>query len=347
MRWFWSMIALLAVTTGALYGMRRAEEARPEPEAPAPAPVVTRPARPTPEPPAPQPTRDEQPGSTPITARPEPEAVAVTPITPPPEAAPEPTAPAVSEPSPVAAQPAPESKLSLDALLGVVAEAAEELADAETQPAPEPAVLADGAGSAETSIDTGSAQAAPVTDPMLEAALASQQPDEPAVAAPAGPAFAVAPDGAITVEGVGVIPGAGTPSRPYVIDWQVLRSVAREYNPKQGQDRVPEWVMQLSGKHVRVEGNTLLPVVAASTDELLVMQNPWDGCCVGVPPTPYDAIEVKLAKMTRMGNSPTGFGQVEGTFKVDPYIVQGWLLGLYVIESASFESAAGMALPDL
>jgi hypothetical protein len=77
------------------------------------------------------------------------------------------------------------------------------------------------------------------------------------------------------------------------------------------------------------------------------MQNPWDGCCLGVPPTPYDAIEVKLATMQRMGNSPTGYGQVEGVFKVDPYIVSGWLLGLYLIENASFESAAGVALPEL
>jgi hypothetical protein len=38
---------------------------------------------------------------------------------------------------------------------------------------------------------------------------------------------------------------------------------------------------------------------------------------------------------------------VEGTFKVDPYIVSGWLLGLYLIEDASFESAAGMALPEI
>ncbi|MEM9374544.1 MAG: hypothetical protein AAGA55_12955, partial [Planctomycetota bacterium] len=140
------------------------------------------------------------------------------------------------------------------------------------------------------------------------------------------------------------------PQRPYVLDWQVLRSIARDYNPKRGQEQLPEWLNELDGKAVRVEGNTLLPVVAAAVDELLVMQNPWDGCCIGIPPTPYDAIEVKLAELTRMGSttlghSPTGFGTVEGTFKIDPYIVQGWLLGLYLIEDASFESAAGMELP--
>jgi hypothetical protein len=164
---------------------------------------------------------------------------------------------------------------------------------------------------------------------------------------PVGPAFSVKPDGSIEVAEAGVISGDGTPARPFVIDWQVLRSVARDYNPKQGQSEIPAWVMQLHGKRVRVEGNTLLPVVAEATNELLVMQNPWDGCCVGVPPTPYDAIEVKLAKMQSMGNAPTGFGMVEGTFKVDPYIVSGWLLGLYLIEDASFESAAGMALPEI
>ena len=149
------------------------------------------------------------------------------------------------------------------------------------------------------------------------------------------------------VEGVGVVPGDGSTQRPFVLDWEVLRSVQRAYNPRQGQSEVPGWLKAIDGKQVRIEGNTLLPVVSQTTTELLVMQNPWDGCCLGVPPTPYDAIEVKLATAQRMGNSPTGFGQVEGVFKVDPYIVSGWLLGLYLVEDAAFKSAAGIVLPEI
>jgi hypothetical protein len=193
------------------------------------------------------------------------------------------------------------------------------------------------AAAAAVSGDANRTAAAPANEPAA--------PAEPE--GPVGPAYTVAGDGSIRVEGVGVIPGAGTAQRPFVLDWDVLRSLSREFNPRQGQDKVPGWVMELHGKRVRVEGNTLLPVVAQTTNELLVMQNPWDGCCLGVPPTPYDAIEVKLARMQRMGNSPTGYGMVEGVFKVDPYIVSGWLLGLYVIDDASFESGAGIALPEI
>ena len=45
--------------------------------------------------------------------------------------------------------------------------------------------------------------------------------------------------------------------------------------------------------------------MAESADASLMMLNQWDGCCIGVPPTPYDAIEVKLkeaAKATRGSN---------------------------------------------
>ena len=63
------------------------------------------------------------------------------------------------------------------------------------------------------------------------------------------------------------------------------------------------------------------------------MQNPWDGCCIGVPPTPYDAVEVKLAKAAD-NLMMTGFGPVEGRFVTDPYIVSGWLLGLFLLEDA-------------
>lgn len=322
MRYFWSFIAVLAVVTAGLNMLRRSQSSAALMEVAAPAAVAARPVGPV-----------EQPAS-----RPEPVSLPVaevaqtpvieTPVAPALEVAP------VAEPEVVATapdagreEPAPAAvPLSLDALLGVVAEAAEKLpAAVEPQTMPEP--VADAPGPVEI---------LPAPEVVVE---------EPK--GPVGPAFSVKPDGSIEVAEAGVISGDGTQARPFVIDWQVLRSVARDYNPKQGQSEIPAWVMQLHGKRVRVEGNTLLPVVAEATNELLVMQNPWDGCCVGVPPTPYDAIEVKLAKMQSMGNAPTGFGMVEGTFKVDPYVVSGWLLGLYLIEDASFESAAGMALPEI
>lgn len=344
MRYFWSLILVLALVTAGLFTLRTARERAgmtPVSGAAAapsnPSPLAQRPVRSAPEPVAPAPPVPVEP----VVEVPEAVAPAAqTPVAA--EAAVEP--PAISEPEPVVAPavaaadetPAPAgptSNFSLDELLGVVTQAKEQLRE---QQAAEPAPVVAAA------------------DPMMDAAAAAARNEAPAQAVPApvakasaGPSFEVRPDGSMSVEGVGVIPGNGTPQRPYVLAWDTLRSVQREFNPRQGQSEVPAWLNALNGKRVRIEGNTLLPVVSQTTDELLVMQNPWDGCCLGVPPTPYDAIEVKLARPQRMGNSPTGYGQVEGVMKIDPYIVSGWLLGLYMIEDAVFESAAGIVLPEI
>lgn len=382
MRYFWSLIVLLALVTGGLFTMRvSAERAEMVPVAdePAPAPSfgrsgtgsrdpgpATTPGRDAPRPPAePAPVAADdtpvaRPEPTPEPARSpesvaaaEPEPVRTAPVrTPEPEATAAAPEPAPSEITAPDTEPVSEtaeragSSFSLDELLGLVSESAERV----RQEAPGvdgsidegPATASSGADS-----QTGAAE-----DPMMAAAAAAQTraaepaPAQAAPSGPVGPAFERQADGSLRIDGVGVVRGQGSAQSPYVLDWDALRSLSREYNPRQGNDQLPGWILELDGKHVRIEGNTLLPVVAQSTDELLLMQNPWDGCCLGVPPTPYDAIEVKLGTPQRLGNSPTGYGQVEGVFKVDPYIVSGWLLGLYMIENASFESAAGVTLPD-
>ncbi|MCC5824295.1 MAG: hypothetical protein LAT64_11505 [Phycisphaerales bacterium] len=387
MRYFWSLIVLLALVTAGLFTLRVAQErvevvpVAGEP-VPSPAPAFGRSGSPAPAPetlastpqatPEPERTRDEpsaiapEPVPAPIVAA-EPEA-----IQPPEPEAPEPMREAVAEvivdaeppvveiasdapaespdaalaepeadPVVVAAEPEPvrRSSFSIDELLGLVSESAEQVRREDSNLAMAP-MDEDGAVPA---------------DPMLAAAAAAQtenagvngdEAHDQAVSSPAGPAFQRRSDGSIEIEGVGVVRGQGTPQRPFVLSWDVLRSLSRDYNPRQGNAELPAWILELHDKHVRIEGNTLLPVVAQSTDELLLMQNPWDGCCLGMPPTPYDAIEVKLVRAQPLGNSPTGYGQVEGVFKIDPYIVSGWLLGLYLIEDASFESAAGITLPD-
>lgn len=142
------------------------------------------------------------------------------------------------------------------------------------------------------------------------------------------------------------VQGSGTQGEPYVLSWDVLKSIEKSYKPKHGQDKLPDWLDLLDGKFVSLEGHTLVPVVATTTRELLVMQNPWDGCCIGVPPTPYDAVEVVLNHDVDFGNSAVGYGSVQGTFYLDPYIVDGWVLGLYIIEDAKYRSGEGVAFPE-
>ncbi|MFZ9882445.1 MAG: hypothetical protein ACO3QC_13715, partial [Phycisphaerales bacterium] len=105
--------------------------------------------------------------------------------------------------------------------------------------------------------------------------------------------------------------------------------------PRLGEKAIPARIAFLSGKRVRISGYLAFPLIAPTASECLVMLNQWDGCCIGIPPTPYDAVEVKLAEELKGWRKHTiNFGAVEGTFKVDPYLVENWLVGLYLLEGA-------------
>lgn len=131
------------------------------------------------------------------------------------------------------------------------------------------------------------------------------------------------------------IRGAGTAADPFEVSWDLLVSASETYQPRQGKTRLPERITMLDGKHVRITGYVAFPIMALSQDELLSMRNMWDGCCIGIPPTPYDAIEVRLAKSATGRDRFTSFGTIEGRFVVDPYVKGNWLLGLYMLEDAA------------
>lgn len=190
-------------------------------------------------------------------------------------------------------------------------------------------------------------------EPVIESPAVPEPIEaEPEPVPASAPAPAAAPERAPVVEtreglvldGRWTVPGKGTSESPYRITWELLVAVQREYEPRLGKDIIPAWISALDGKRVSIEGYSLLPVGTTSMSELLVMLNQWDGCCIGVPPTPYDAVEVRLAKrlpssaaqMFAQGGA-IAYGRVTGTFEVDPYIAQGWLLGLYLINDAEAE----------
>ena len=71
---------------------------------------------------------------------------------------------------------------------------------------------------------------------------------------------------------------------------------------------------------------------------ILLMRYMWDACCIGVPPTPYDAVEVRLSEPHEVKRGHTfSYGTVQGLLKVDPYLVNNWLVGLYLMEEASLK----------
>jgi hypothetical protein len=147
------------------------------------------------------------------------------------------------------------------------------------------------------------------------------------------------PDGAISVDDAWTVRGEGTKAAPYEVSWEYISSAQETYTPRLGEKKIAARIAFLSGKYVRISGYLAFPLVAPTASECLVMLNQWDGCCIGVPPTPYDAVEVKLAAELKGWKKHTiNFGAVEGVFKVEPYLVENWLVGLYLIEGAQINT---------
>ncbi len=145
-------------------------------------------------------------------------------------------------------------------------------------------------------------------------------------------------DGSLLIDEQFTIRGTGTQADPYVLPFDLLTSAENTFQPRKGLMRLPQRVAFLHDAWVKLDGYVAFPISAADPSELLVMLNQWDGCCIGVPPTAYDAVEVKLGKPAKGEQRFAVHGSVTGQFKVDPYIDSNYLLGLYVMSNATFTS---------
>jgi len=153
------------------------------------------------------------------------------------------------------------------------------------------------------------------------------------------PGRLVQKDGAILADGKYTIKGDGTAERPYELSWELLMSAADTFIPRLGEKQIPQRIAMLDGAHVRISGYIAFPLIVTEASECLVMLNQWDGCCIGVPPSPYDAIEVKLSAPTDNSRRHiVRVGTLEGVFRIDPYVVEKWLVGLYLLENARLDT---------
>ena len=153
------------------------------------------------------------------------------------------------------------------------------------------------------------------------------------------PGRLVEKDGEISADGKFVIQGKGTKESPYEVTWELLMSASDTYIPRLGEKEIPQRIAMLNGAYVRISGFIAFPLIVTESSECLVMLNQWDGCCIGVPPSPYDAIEVKL--VTPADNSKRHIvrvGTLEGVFHIDPYVVEKWLVGLYTMDKATLST---------
>lgn len=344
MRFFWIFFGVLVAATVAVFLLGDPPEAQPA------GTETLREARLAPSQP-----RDERPGvtletPTEIATPAEPQALSAMPWTPE-DPAPHGGAGVVVESSVVdglepadatrVESPAPEAAPVIETVEAV------ELVDAKPESVQIESVVDD---SVQTAAETAPAPEV-VEETPTETVVSSDPAPEPApvVTPPAAPpASTNAANGPVRETDTGLllagrwaVPGRGTREMPYVLSWEMLVAVQREYEPRLGKDKVPEWLEALQGKRVSIEGYVLLPIGGGSMSELLVMQNQWDGCCIGLPPTPYDAVEVRLGtrlapnadQIFAQGGS-VAYGRIKGLFEIDPYIAQGWLLGLYLINDA-------------
>ena len=169
-----------------------------------------------------------------------------------------------------------------------------------------------------------------------EQALVPELPNED-LQAGAGGARAV--DGGAVLGERFEVPGDGSAEHPYVIGWEVLVSAQETYRPRQGKNDIPAWLQQIDGKYVRIDGFIVLPVMGGVMDEVLLARNEWDGCCIGVPPTAYDSVEVGLRTDGSQvgGRHAVNYGSIVGKIKIDPYLWKDWLISMYVMEDAVIE----------
>lgn len=148
------------------------------------------------------------------------------------------------------------------------------------------------------------------------------------------PTFEKRDDGSTLVDGRFVVRGKGTKTHPFQVPWNMLVATSESYDPRANTIDLPERLTMLSGTYVRVVGHVAFPVDAQGPDELLVMLHAWDGCCVGVRPSPCDAIEVRLENPATSEQMLMSWGGVTGRFKAQPHLARNGSLKLYTMEEA-------------
>ncbi len=143
------------------------------------------------------------------------------------------------------------------------------------------------------------------------------------------------------------ITGKGTKESPYALPWDFLVTIREAYSPREGKKAIPDHFAFFDGKYISIAGYLQFPLAKPEPTECLVMLNQWDGCCIGVPPTPYDAIEVALSIPATQSQKFAVEGRIVGKLDIDPYLVGNWLIGLYLIGDATVDVSGSRTAEEL
>jgi hypothetical protein len=99
-------------------------------------------------------------------------------------------------------------------------------------------------------------------------------------------------------------------------------------------ERLPEEVEGLGGRWVTIVGYLLVPGAVAEAREFTVGRDPWDGCCLGKPPTIFDSLWVKLREGERVRSPFPPLITVSGRLRIEPQKIDGLLVGLFHLDDA-------------
>jgi hypothetical protein len=145
----------------------------------------------------------------------------------------------------------------------------------------------------------------------------------------------------VRIDGKYMVRGSGSESDPYQITWELLTSAARTVDASKSIYEVPGRIADLRGAWVQISGYWAPPLQVFQTKEAMFMLNKWDGCCIGLPPTPFDSIEATFTKpFAVQGQHLYRYGTIKGRLEIEPFAAGIFLLGFYRLNDAVMESTS-------
>jgi hypothetical protein len=118
------------------------------------------------------------------------------------------------------------------------------------------------------------------------------------------------------------------------ITFALLESAAEP--SKGGQVSIPEPVRRLESRWVTITGHVLLG--AWDSEEISqfgLAKNPWDGCCMGVPPGLFDSLRVTMAPGKKYSSRFARVATISGKFRIEVKKTDtGYLEGVYWLDDA-------------
>ncbi|MBL9121824.1 MAG: hypothetical protein JNL80_18105 [Phycisphaerae bacterium] len=136
--------------------------------------------------------------------------------------------------------------------------------------------------------------------------------------------------------------GRGSVDDPFRVNWQLLSAAMESMDATVGDLAVPPWLEPLNGAWIEISGYFAPTMQSEETDELLFTMNRWDGCCIGLPPTVFDSLALRLdRRISLMGQHLIRFGTIRGELHIEPFAAGGMMLGLYRIEHGTITTQTG------